>query len=123
MKFNTAALCALLLLMPAVVNFTQTKAENDVRQLERAWLDAYEKHDTKAMQAIVSDDFLITFADGSQQTKADILEMIKRPVNTEMVNKFSTVNVKSRAYGDTVILTGRVVTEYKRNGALQKEES
>ena len=97
--------------------------EVEVRKLERAWLDAYEKHDTKAMQTIVADDFLITFADGSQQTKPQILEMIKRPANPANANRFSTVDVISRVYGDTVVLTGRVVTEYKRNGELKKEES
>lgn len=116
-------MCFVLLLATTVAGFSQSKPEDDVRRLERAWLDAYEKHDAKAMQAIVADDFLITFPDGSQQTKADILAMIKRPISAESASKFSTVDVRSRVYGDTVILTGRVITEYKRGGETKKDES
>ncbi|MEJ7623442.1 MAG: nuclear transport factor 2 family protein [Pyrinomonadaceae bacterium] len=93
----------------------------DVQKLERAWLDAYEKHDVKSMTAIVGGDFVITFPEGGQQTKADILRMIGRPVTPAREMKFSTENVKGRAYGDTVILMGRVVTESMRDGKPFKE--
>ncbi|HWT02373.1 MAG TPA: nuclear transport factor 2 family protein [Pyrinomonadaceae bacterium] len=99
-------------------------AEQEVRKLERAWLDAYEKNDAKAMDAIVADDFTITFPDGSMQTKPQIMEMIKRPRNPAAPPaKFYTEDVRSRAYGDTVILLGRVVTEYVRDGKPVKEAS
>jgi hypothetical protein len=39
-------------------------AAQEVRKLERAWLDAYEQHVAKAMNAIVADDFIITFPNG-----------------------------------------------------------
>lgn len=93
-----------------------------VRKLERAWLDAYEKHDTAAMTAIVADDFVITFPDGSQQTRAQILKMIGRPVVPERLQKFRTEDVKTRVYGDTVILSGRVITETTRDGKLMTEQ-
>ena len=99
-------------------------AEPEVRKLERAWLDAYEQSDAKAMEAIVADDFTITFPDGSMQTKPQIMEMIKRPRNpANPPLKFYTEDVQSRVYGDTVILLGRVVTEYVRDGKTVKEAS
>lgn len=88
-------------------------AEQDVRKLERAWLDAYEKKDVAAMTAIVADDFTITFSDGSIQTKPQIIESIKRPGGTTA--KFTTENVQSRVYGDTVILIGLVISEWMQN--------
>jgi len=94
----------------------------DVRKLERSWLDAYEKHDVAAMTAIVADDFVITFPDGSQQTKPQILRMIGRPVVPEQAMKFRTEDVKTRVYGDTVILSGRVITESTRDGKLVTEQ-
>ena len=99
-------------------------AEQQVRKLERAWLDAYEQSDAKAMETIVADDFTITFPDGSIQTKPQIMEMIKRPRNpaTPPV-KFYTEDVRARVYGDTVILLGRVVSEYVRDGKTVKEAS
>jgi ketosteroid isomerase-like protein len=54
-------------------------AEQEVRQLERAWLDAYEKADADAMDRIVSDDFVITFPNGARQTKAQLMKMIRGP--------------------------------------------
>jgi uncharacterized protein (TIGR02246 family) len=99
-------------------------AEQEVRKLERAWLDAYEQHDVKAMDAIVGDDFTITFPDGSMQTKPQILDAIKAPRNPANPRlKFYTEDVRARVYGETVILIGRVVTEYVRDGKTMKEQS
>jgi uncharacterized protein (TIGR02246 family) len=100
------------------------KAEQEVRKLERAWLDAYEQHDTKAMDAIVADDFTITFPDGSMQIKAQIIDSIKAPRNpSSPAFKFYTEDVQARVYGETVILIGRVVTEYVRDGKTMKEQN
>jgi uncharacterized protein (TIGR02246 family) len=101
-----------------------TGAEQEVRKLERAWLDAYEQHDVKAMEAIVSDDFVITFPGGSMQTKPQIISSIKRPRNPGSPSlKFYTEDVKARVYGDTVILMGIVVSEYPRDGKTVTERS
>ncbi len=101
-----------------------TRAEEEVRKLEREWLDAYEQHDGDAMERIVADDFIITFPNGAMQTKPQLMSMIKaprRPGQPRM--KFYTEGVESRAYGDTVILTGRVVSEYERDGKTVREQS
>jgi ketosteroid isomerase-like protein len=102
----------------------QSQAEQEVRKLERAWLDAYEQLDAKAMDAVVADDFTITFPDGSIQTKPQILNMIKAPRRPNQSSlRFYTEDVQSRVYGDTVILIGRVVTERRQNGNSMKEEN
>ena len=98
-----------------------SQAEQDVRKLERAWLDAYEKRDVAAMTAIVADDFTITFSDGSMQTKPQIIESLKRPSGS--TSKFTTENVQSRVYGDTVILIGLVISEWKQNGQPMTDRS
>ena len=97
-----------------------------VRQLEREWLDAYEKHDAEAMQRIVADDFTIVFPDGGSQTKADIMAMMERGRTGKRPSpRFTTEDVNARVYGgDTVILSGRVVTHMKRpDGTEGREES
>jgi ketosteroid isomerase-like protein len=69
------------------------------------------------MTTIVADDFTITFPDGSMQNKAQIISSLKAPRREGgPTQKFHTEEVQARAYGDTVILTGRVVTEYFRGG-------
>jgi len=112
-----------LILIAGFSNITaQTGSEREVRQLERAWLDAYEQHDSKAMEAIVADDFTITFPDGSIQTKPSILASLKQSRSSPPL-KFYTEDVQARVYGDTVILIGRVVTEWQQNGKAMKEEN
>ena len=101
-----------------------TKAEEEVRKLERQWLDAYEQNNPEAMDRIVADDFTITFPNGAMQTKPQLMAMIKAPRRTsESRMRFHTEDVRSRAYGDTVILIGRVVTEYEREGKTVRELS
>lgn len=100
------------------------KAEQEVRQLERAWLDAYEKFDADAMERIVSDEFAITFPNGKMQTKAQLMKMIRgpKPPSASPVRLF-TEDVQARVYGTAVILRGRVVTEMQKDGQTQREES
>ena len=98
-----------------------SKPEQEVRKLERAWLDAYEKRDVDAMNSIVADDFTITFTDGKIQTKPQIIESLKRPGGSS--SKFVTENVQSRAYGDTVILVGLVVSEWKQGDKPMTDRS
>ena len=101
-----------------------TRAEEEVRKLEREWLDAYEQNDGGAMERIVADDFTITFPNGAMQTKPQLMAMIKSPRRAGQPRmKFHTEGVESRAYGDTVILIGRVVTEYERDGKAVREQS
>ena len=99
-----------------------SQAEDEVRKLERQWLDTYEQNDSSMMTKIVADDFMITFPNGIQQTKPDIMNMIKSPSSGPKM-RFYTEEVKSRAYGDTVILSGKVVTEYMRDGKQVQEKS
>ncbi len=91
-------------------------AEEAVRKLERAWLDAYEQRDAKAMEAIVADDFIITFPNGGKQTKPQIVESMKRPQPPGRSEKFRTEGTEARVFGETVVLTGRVISESERDG-------
>ena len=101
-----------------------SKAEQEVRQLERAWLDAYEKFDAEAMDRIVADDFVITYPGGQTQTKAQVMKMIRlpRPPSAGPM-RFFTEDVQARVYGDVVILRGRVIQESQKDGQPQRDES
>ena len=99
-----------------------SQAEQEVRRLERAWLDAYERRDVEAMNRIVADDFTITFPNGEMQTKAQIISSLKGPAAGSS-SKFYTEDVRSRVYGDTVILIGRVISEWEQNGKKIREQS
>jgi ketosteroid isomerase-like protein len=91
----------------------QSQVEQEVKKVERQWLDAYEKHDSATMDKVVANDWTGTFPDGSVQTKDLVMRMVKRPRPPEMPGpKFSSEDVKARVYGDTVILTGRIITTW-----------
>lgn len=123
MRMMTAIAFATLMLRCATVPTVahSANAEQEVRKLERAWLDAYEQYDTAAMNAIVADDFLITFPDGSSQTKGQVVESIRTPPPPGNTTRFQTSETRARVYGDTVVLTGRVVGTYSRDGQSRSD--
>lgn len=108
-------LCACATLAVPASAQVQTSAaaayEADVRKLERAWLDAYEKRDPAAMTTIVADDFMITFPNGSRDDKAATVAQVRGPARSQSGLRFRTEDVQARVYGETVILTGTLVTE------------
>ncbi len=124
MKQTKLLLVFLVLLMPLTA-FAQSNPAREVQDLERVWLNAYEQHDQKAMDEILGDDFLITFPDGSSQNKVQVVSSLKAQTGSSRpTTKFYTEDVKARVYGDTVVLTGRVVAEWQREGKpLAKELS
>jgi uncharacterized protein (TIGR02246 family) len=99
-------------------------AAAEVKKVEREWLDAYEKHDAEAMDRFVAEDFVITFANGTRQTKPQLMAEIRKPRDaSQPAPKFTTEDVTARTYGDTVILTGRVVTEITGGDKTVRHES
>ena len=107
----SAPLLSLLLAgspLPTVATEACAARVSAVRRIERAWLDAYEKHDRRAMRAILADDFTITHPNGSMQSKRDILDALGGSSDGR-TEKYLTENVRGRCYGDTVILVGLVV--------------
>lgn len=121
-KIAALSLATLMLGCSALPPVEQARdAEQEVRRLERAWLDAYEQYDTTAMNAIVADDFLITFPDGSSQTKAQVMESIRTRPAPGNSTRFHTSETRARVYGDTVVLTGLVVGTYSRGEKTSSE--
>lgn len=109
-------LTAMMSLSGSQVNSQQVqnnKAEQEVKKVERQWLDAYEQHDAAAMDRIVASDWMITYPDGSTSAKEQVMQLVKSPRKEGMpAPKFFTEEVQARAYGDTVVLTGRIVTQW-----------
>lgn len=99
-------------------------AEQEVRKLERQWLDAYEKRDVAAMEKILADNFISTFPNGMRQTKPQVLKFIGQPRRPGSPSpKFSSEDVQAFVYGDTVILTGKLVTLWPGpDGTSRKQE-
>lgn len=122
--FNPAALFAFfcLIFSNAYAQNPQPKlsqAEQEVRKLEREWLDAYEKRDSDAMNRIVADEFKLTYSNGMVRTKADVIAEIKAGQSSgQTPPKFSTDEVQSSGEGDTVTLTG-IFTQRSERGMMR----
>jgi ketosteroid isomerase-like protein len=102
---------------PASAAPLAAEAEQQVRKLEREWLDAYEQHDAVAMERILADDFTITYGNGKTQDKAQVVESVKaREKSASPPTTFATEAVQARAEGDKVVLTGRLVQKSERDG-------
>jgi len=96
----------------AAIGGTVPDVAAEVKKIEREWLDAYEQRDAEAMKRIIADDFVIYFGDGNLQKKADIVRMMERgKAAGRPGGKFSTEETEARVYGDTVVLTGRVISQ------------
>jgi hypothetical protein len=76
------------------------------------------------MDRIVAEDFVITFPNGTKQTKPQLMASLRAPRKPGAPTlRFYTEEVESRAYGNTVILRGRVITEFERGGKTIQEQS
>ena len=102
----------------------QSDAEQAVRKLERAWLDAYEMHDAKAMDEIVADEFFIIFPDGTKQTKPELMAQIRRASENPTTRKlkFRTEDVEAKVDANTVVLSGSVITETVVDGQVTSKQ-
>jgi CubicO group peptidase (beta-lactamase class C family)/ketosteroid isomerase-like protein len=106
------------------IHLPLSPAEQEVRKLEREWLDAYEQHDGVAMDRILADDFKLTQFGGGVQTKADILAQLKATRDPSRPEpNLSTEEVQSRVEGNSVILTGRFIQRMGRDDETRTMEA
>ena len=86
--------------------------EDELKALERRWLDAYLKHDFNEMARIEADDFTITYPDGTVRTKAEEVEAQRqaadRPSDASRTSAVEDEHI--RVYGNTAVLTGVFVS-------------
>lgn len=99
---------------PALTATPDPQAEAELRQLERAWLDAYDNNDAAAMESILADGFVITYGDGKMLDKKQVIAGLKpgAPKNpdAQQYTEDSTV----RIYGDTAVITGRYIYKQRK---------
>jgi ketosteroid isomerase-like protein len=95
-----------LLFLLAVFSLAQTRteAENKLIAMENAWNAAQREHDAKAMDLMISDNFINTDWDGSVQKKGEFLQSIK---DTSMkIASLTNDDMSVFMYGNTAIVAG-----------------
>ena len=76
------------------------RVEQELRNLVRAWDEAYVKGDTATLDRLLADEF--TFVGGPR--KADYLASFKSP--TFVIQSAVSTDIEVQIYGDTALLTG-----------------
>jgi ketosteroid isomerase-like protein len=87
----------------------RTNDEQQVRQLEHEWIDAFMRGDTETLDRILADDFIFTDPEGSLLTKAEwIADMTSGELTFESIN---IDDLQVRMYGDAAVANGRVTVK------------
>jgi ketosteroid isomerase-like protein len=103
-RFRLVALvCALL--VPLIPSWAQQSSETaDIRALELKMLDCYKHRQVEIFAAVLDDDFVITFEDGSTYSKTGYLSYSAS--SSTLVEVAEIPEMKVRMHGETAIVTG-----------------
>jgi len=93
-------------------------AEEEVRALERLWNDARAKADVATLDRILADEWTVTHANGTTDSKARYLADLKSGAR-KFTGSVEEREVVVRFYGDTAIVTGSSDSTVSLNGQAQ----
>ena len=90
---------------------TSRDAEGEIRDLEQQRFQAMEHIDVAALNRILSDDLIYTYASGLEQTKAELIGVIGS--GDFKYESISAGNTRIRIYDHTAVVTGRATMKIK----------
>ena len=93
-----------------------SKDEQELKQLEDEWLNTYLRGDKTTFDRIVGDDFTGTDESAVLRNKSQERELVQAPPSAEIKVSLTNEDVQVRLYGDTAIVTGRIVQKAERPG-------
>ena len=83
--------------------------EQQVRQLEPQWIEAFLRGDTETLDRILADDFIFTDPEGKLLTKVEwIADMTSGELTFESIH---IDDLQVRMYGDAAVANGRVTVK------------
>ena len=109
-----AAACAVLLSSPARAGDDGPRLRNLERDLNRA----IAQRDTKRVDEILTDDWVLVTGTGRMKSKQDVLNEIVLPDLEYLDN--DTRDVMVRVWGDTAVITGTLHQRYRLRGQQQE---
>lgn len=107
------AACAVLLCTPAWGADDGPRLRNLERELNRA----IAQRDTKRVDEMLTDDWVLVTGNGRMKTKQDVLNEIVLPDLEYLDN--DTRDVMVRVWGDTAVITGTLHQRYRLRGQQQ----
>lgn len=91
-------------------NETSAQIEQELKRLENEWLNSYLRGDKQTFDRIVADDFIGTDESGKVRSKSEertLVQEVPASVNASLTAE----DVQIRAYGDTAVVIGRIVSK------------
>ena len=86
--------------------------EADLRKLDRGIVTATIAQDAAWFEKNLTPDYVLTTSRGSMISRADLL----RDLKLVKIEPYEPSEVVVRIYGDTAVITGRIVQKYSTNG-------
>ncbi len=95
---------------------SEASDELELKRLEDEWLSTYLRGDKSTFDRIVADDFTGTDESAVLRNKAQERELVQAPPTGSIKVSLTNEDVQVRIYGDTAIVTGRIVQKAERAG-------
>jgi ketosteroid isomerase-like protein len=112
-KKTTLTLC-ITLIATSVIAANFASDEQALRRLDREHAIATYMAEVKWFRQHLADDYVLLTADGTQQTKAQLIEALAKPGRA--IEAYETTDVQIRSYGSTAIVTGRMIQKTAADG-------
>src|SRR5262245_16756300 len=93
-------------------------AEKEIRALEQLWNEARARADIATLDRVLADEWTVTHANGTTDTKARYLADLKSGAR-KFTGAVTEKDVVVRFYGDTAIVTGSSDSTVSLNGQAQ----
>ena len=90
--------------------------EQELKRMEDEWLNTYLRGDKTTFDRIVADDFTGTDESAVLRNKSQERELVQAPPSAAIKVSLTNEDVQVRLYGDTAIVTGRIVQKAERPG-------
>lgn len=121
MKFLISAVLMLAMVPLASSQTTNQKVleasdEQELRRLEDEWLSTYLRGDKATFDRLVADDFTGTDESAVLRNKTQERELVQAPPTGAIKVSLTNEDVQVRVFGETAIVTGRIVQKAERPG-------
>ena len=114
MRRTLSAAVLLALMVPTMSRADDAAAEKQVAMLSKQFREADLKGDTEALDALLSDDWVVIEPDGNLVSKAQNARNLKD--GSVAFEAMDPSEVKVRVYGDAAVVTSRVHVKLKVKG-------
>jgi ketosteroid isomerase-like protein len=117
-QMRACSLWIVLIVALTVSAFSQddsSHVSSKIVAMEKAWHQAFKLRDTKAIDALLDDDIVLVNDDGSLQSKAIFLKIVRDSKSSEE-EQVTPESINVRVVGDVAIATGVFSSKGAQNG-------